>query len=41
MADNTAQELRERILAEPELILEDRDLMRALIAANDLSLIHI
>lgn len=38
MADNTAQELRERILAEPELILEDRDLMRALIAANDRAL---
>ncbi|WP_407933492.1 DUF484 family protein [Fontisubflavum oceani] len=26
---------RERVLSDPELILEDRDLMRALIAAND------
>ena len=26
---------RDRALADPELILEDRDLMRALIAAND------
>lgn len=38
MADGTGHELRERILAEPELILEDRDLMRALIAANDRAL---
>ncbi|MBT9244552.1 DUF484 family protein [Gemmobacter fulvus] len=28
-------DLRDRILAEPEVILEDRDLMRALIAANE------
>lgn len=28
-------DLRDRLLAEPEVILEDRDLMRALIAAND------
>jgi len=27
--------LRERIIAEPDVILEDRDLMRALIAANE------
>jgi len=30
--------LRERILEDPELILEDRDLMRALIAANERAL---
>src|SRR5690606_38859312 len=37
MADraNIAQEIRDRIIAEPEVILEDRDLMRALIAANE------
>ena len=37
MADraNIAQELRAKIIAEPEVILEDRDLMRALIAANE------
>ncbi len=29
------QDLRDRIIAEPEVILEDRDLMRALIAANE------
>lgn len=29
------QDLRDRILAKPEMILEDRDLMRALIAANE------
>lgn len=29
------QDWRDRALSEPELILEDRDLMRALIAAND------
>jgi len=28
-------DLRDRIMAKPEVILEDRDLMRALIAAND------
>jgi len=28
-------DLRDRIIAEPEVILEDRDLMRALIAANE------
>ncbi len=28
-------ELRDRILAEPELVLEDLDLMRALVAANE------
>ncbi|WP_111735436.1 DUF484 family protein [Roseovarius amoyensis] len=31
MTDN----LREKIIAQPDVILEDRDLMRALIAAND------
>jgi uncharacterized protein YigA (DUF484 family) len=31
-------DLRDRILAEPEVILEDRDLMRALIAANERSM---
>jgi len=30
-----AGELRDRLLAAPEVILEDRDLMRALIAANE------
>ena len=30
-----ADELRDKLLAEPEVILEDRDLMRALIAANE------
>lgn len=34
-AANIVQELRNRIIAEPEVILEDRDLMRALIAANE------
>jgi uncharacterized protein len=29
------QDLRDRLLAEPELLLEDRDVMAALIAAND------
>ncbi|MDT8856875.1 DUF484 family protein [Paracoccaceae bacterium Fryx2] len=29
------QDLRDRIIAEPEVILEDRDVMRALIAANE------
>ena len=29
------QDLRDKILATPEVILEDRDLMRALIAANE------
>ncbi len=29
------QDVRDRILAEPEVILEDRDLMKALIAANE------
>lgn len=32
---NIAKEIRERLLAEPEVILEDRDLMRALIGANE------
>ncbi len=31
-------ELRERIIADPEVILEDHDLMRALIAANEKAL---
>ncbi|MBF9029223.1 DUF484 family protein [Rhodobacterales bacterium HKCCE3408] len=31
----TPDDWRERVLQDPELILEDRDLMRALIAAND------
>ncbi|MFZ5751063.1 MAG: DUF484 family protein [Pseudomonadota bacterium] len=30
-----AGEVREKLIAEPEMILEDRDLMRALIAANE------
>jgi uncharacterized protein YigA (DUF484 family) len=30
-----ADEIRDRLLAEPEVILEDRDLMRALITANE------
>lgn len=29
------QDLRDKILASPEVILEDRDLMKALIAANE------
>ncbi|MCU9847349.1 DUF484 family protein [Defluviimonas sp. WL0024] len=32
---NIAAEVRDRLLAEPEVILEDRDLMRALIGANE------
>ncbi len=32
---NIAAELRDKLLAEPEVILEDRDLMRALISANE------
>lgn len=37
MADtaNIADEIRDRLLAEPEVILEDRDLMKALIRANE------
>lgn len=41
MSDNAAQnaalagELRETLIAKPEVILEDRDLMKALIAANE------
>ena len=39
MADSTArpaaQDWRDRVLTDPEMILEDRDLMRALIAANE------
>ncbi len=31
-------ELREKVLSDPELILEDRDLMRALLEANDRTL---
>ncbi len=34
-SSHAAQDWRSRILADPELILDDRDLMRALIAAND------
>ena len=30
-----AEDLRDKLIAEPEVILEDRDLMRALIAANE------
>jgi hypothetical protein len=30
-----AEDLRDRLIREPEVILEDRDLMRALIAANE------
>jgi uncharacterized protein YigA (DUF484 family) len=33
-------ELREKIIADPEMILEDRDVMRALIAANEHNLGH-
>ncbi len=33
--DKIAVELREQILKSPEVILEDRDVMRALVAAND------
>ena len=29
------QDVRDRLLAEPELLLEDRDMMAALIAANE------
>ena len=29
------QDLRDRLMAQPEAILEDRDLMRALVAANE------
>ena len=29
------QDLRDRILAEPEVLLEDRDVMNALIGANE------
>ena len=29
------QDVRDRLLAEPELLLDDRDVMAALIAAND------
>jgi uncharacterized protein YigA (DUF484 family) len=32
------QDLRDRLLAEPELLLEDRDVMNALIAANERAL---
>lgn len=40
MAEGSAQariagEVRDRIIAEPEVILEDHDLMRALVAANE------
>lgn len=39
MADQTARaaghDWRDRVLTDPEMILEDRDLMRALMAAND------
>ena len=39
MAENTAraaaQDWRDRVLSDPDMILEDRDLMRALIAANE------
>jgi uncharacterized protein len=34
----TAQDLRAKIIADPEFILEDRDVMRALVAANQSSL---
>ncbi len=34
----TETHLRDRIIADPDVILEDRDLMRALIAANEKSL---
>lgn len=32
---NTPEEFREKIIADPETILEDRDVMRALVAANE------
>ncbi|MDX1784984.1 MAG: DUF484 domain-containing protein, partial [Roseovarius sp.] len=37
MSSNTKIDdtLRERIIAQPDVILEDQDLMRALIAANE------
>ncbi|WP_298436271.1 DUF484 family protein [uncultured Jannaschia sp.] len=39
MADNTARssghDWRDRVLTDPDMILEDRDLMRALISANE------
>ncbi|CUH36084.1 hypothetical protein JSE7799_01176 [Jannaschia seosinensis] len=39
MAENTAlvaaQDWRDRVLSDPDMILEDRDLMRALISANE------
>jgi uncharacterized protein YigA (DUF484 family) len=34
---NALDQLRDQLLAEPEMILEDRDLMKALVAANDRS----
>ncbi len=34
-AATIAADIRDRLIAEPEVILEDRDLMRALIAANE------
>lgn len=37
-SDAIAEDLRERILSEPEAILEDQDLMRALVTANEKSL---
>jgi uncharacterized protein len=33
-----AEDLRERIIARPDVILDDRDVMRALIGANDKAL---
>ncbi|HMO71805.1 MAG TPA: DUF484 domain-containing protein, partial [Paracoccaceae bacterium] len=30
-----SQDLRDRLIAEPETILDDRDVMRALVAANE------
>ena len=32
---NALDQLRDRLMQEPEMILEDRDLMKALVAAND------
>ena len=34
-AKTVLDEVRDRLLAEPEHILDDRDLMNALVAAND------
>ena len=35
LSSNATEDWRARALADPDLILDDRDLMRALITAND------